>query len=147
MCVLAPSVAYLGHIISKFGVQPLTENVSAVIRAPETKNITELKSFLGMYNFYAKFVPNAATILEPLYDLLKKNVKWNFERKCKNSFLKAKQMLTSTSILDHYDPDKELNLTVNASSVGIGAVISQKYKNGTGKPVAFASRVLSTAER
>ena len=67
---LRSEVKYLGYVLTSEGLKPLESNVDAILRAPEPQNVSELKSFLGMVNFYAKFVPNLATQLHPLYGLL-----------------------------------------------------------------------------
>ena len=66
------SVTYLGHQIDQHGLHPFKEKVQAVQEAPAPKNITELKSYLGLLTYYSKFIPNMATALAPLYQLLRK---------------------------------------------------------------------------
>lgn len=68
------TVKYLGHEIDKDGLRPTADKIEAIRKAPRPSNVTELKAFLGLLNFYSKFLPNTATVLEPLYRLLKKNV-------------------------------------------------------------------------
>ena len=76
-CVfLVPSVEYLGHIIDDKGLHPSPEKIRAIKDAPEPQNVTELKSFLGLLNYYAKFLPNLSILLSPLYKLLQKDSKW-----------------------------------------------------------------------
>ena len=76
-CVfLSHSVDSLGHRIDAEGIHPLPSKVEAMVKAPAPRNITELKSFLGMVNYYAKFLPNVSTHLFPLYALLKKEHGW-----------------------------------------------------------------------
>ena len=62
-------MAYLGHRISADGVHTMKEKTEAILDAPEPKNVQELQSFLGLLNFYAKFIPNLAAILHPLHEL------------------------------------------------------------------------------
>ena len=73
---MAPSVAYLGHVIDADGLHPLPEKVKAIQQAPTLKNVTELKSYLGLLTYYRKFLPNLSSQLAPLYELLGKNVPW-----------------------------------------------------------------------
>ena len=67
---LLPSVSYLGHVISSDGLHTEESKVRAIVDAPEPQNIGELRSFLGMVNYYGKFLPDLATVLSPLYQLL-----------------------------------------------------------------------------
>ena len=68
---MTDSVEYLGHLISSEGIHAIPAKVQAVVDAPHPKNVNELRSFLGLINYYGKFIPHLATILHPLNDLLK----------------------------------------------------------------------------
>lgn len=70
---MLPKVEYLGHSISQHGIQPTAEKKRAILEAPNPKNVTQLKSFLGLINYYSKFLPNLSALLSPLYLLLQKN--------------------------------------------------------------------------
>eukprot|EP00731_Ephydatia_muelleri_P017266 Em0010g364a len=94
-----------------------------------------------------KFLPNLSSVLAPLYTLLQKGSSWKWEKEQKDAFFKAKQMLTSAKVLILFDPKKELLLASDASPYGIGAVLSHRMEDGSEKPIAFASRSLSQAER
>ena len=144
---MLPSLEYLGHKISSKGLQPTSEKVQAIHEAPAPKDVSQLKSFLRLLNYYCKFLPHLSTILAPLYKLLQKKSKWQWESEQQKAFDKAKQSLTSDCLLVHYDPDKELVLACDASPYGIGAVLSHKMEDGQDKPIAFTSRTLATAER
>ena len=144
---LLPSVEYLGHVISAEGIRPSTEKTRATSNAPAPQNVTQLRSFLGLLNYYGKFLPNLSSVLAPLYTLLQKGSSWKWEKEQKNAFFKAKQMLTSAKVLILFDPKKELLLACDASPYGIGAVLSHRMEDGSEKPIAFASRSLSQAER
>ena len=78
---LLPSVEFLGYRISFKGTQPTTEKVKAIQMAPEPSDVTQLKSFLGAVNYYGKFLPDLATIMAPLYSLVKKDTKWCWGRR------------------------------------------------------------------
>ena len=141
------SVDYLGHTISSEGLQPTREKVRAIKDAPTPTNVAQLRSFLGLVNYYGKFLPQLATTLAPLYSLLRQDSKWNWTDKQQKAFEAAKDQLSSGKLLVHYDPDRELVLACDASPYGIGAVLSQICPDGNEKPVAFASRSLAPAER
>ena len=144
---LQESVVYLGYKIDKNGIHPLAEKVEAVKNAPEPKNITELKSYLGLLTYYSRFLPRMATMLAQLYRLLQAKIPWNWTQKEKMAFENSKNLLLSAKVLVHFDPNKELILACDASSYGVGAVLSHKMPDGTERPIAFASRTLSSAEK
>ena len=143
---LVPSVEYLGHVISKEGVRPTGAKVEAVLGVQVPTNVKELQSFLGMVNYYSKFLPHRAHVLSPLFALLRKSARWTWGDREQRAFDECKQLLASDRLLVHYDPDVPLVLTCDASSKGIGAVLSHRFTDGTEKPVGFASRTLSNAE-
>jgi transposase InsO family protein len=144
---MLPSVEYLGHRISAKGLQPTDAKVQAIRNAPSPRNVSQLKSFLGLLNYYCKFLPNLSSTLAPLYKLLHKNTAWCWTTEQQQAFQHAKDSLTSDCLLVHYDPTKELILACDASPYGVGAVLSHKTKDGQEKPIAFASRSLAPAEK
>ena len=144
---MAVSVEYLGHRIDAQGLHPTLAKVQAVKDAPAFTDVTKLKSFLGIINYYRKFLPDLSSVLAPLNELLQKGHKWNWTSNQQVAFEKAKRLLQSSSLLVHYDPAKQLILACDASPYGIGAVLSQCQDDGFERPVAFASRSLSAAEK
>ena len=107
----------------------------------------EIRSFLGLINYYGKFIPNTATILAPLNELLRKDGVWKWSGECQCSFNKAKENLASSDVLIEYNPALPIRLAADASAYGIGAVIAHVLPDGSERPVAFASRTLSASER
>jgi len=89
---------------------------------PAPQNRSELKSFLGLITYYAKFIENAAQVLTLLYSLLRDNIKWSWSRDASEAFDNVKQILSSKPVLDHYNPDIPIKLSVDTSSFAIGAV-------------------------
>ena len=144
---MLPQVEYLGHRISASGLQPTLEKVRAITAAPTPADVSQLKSYLGLLNYYSKFLPNLATELAPLYELLQKHKRWNWGKEQQEAFQSSKSRLTVSLLLVHYDPHRELLLSCDASPYGVGAVLSHKMEDGTEQPIAFASRSLSQAER
>ncbi|XP_063635189.1 uncharacterized protein K02A2.6-like [Cydia splendana] len=144
---LANSITYLGYVVDKEGLHTCPKKVRDILNVTTPSNVSELRSFLGMAMYYAKFVRNISTILTPLYELLKKNVKFEWSQSCQEALNKVKRLLASSEVLAHYSPDLPLILTTDASSVGVAAVISHAWPDGTERPIAYASRVLNSAEK
>ena len=144
---LRESVEYLGHYMDKNGFKPKPENVAAIKQAREPQDAKELKSFLGMVTFYLKYIPNAADILSPLHQLTRKDSKWNWTEDCSTAFNLVKRKLISPPVLTHFMPELPIYLKVDASKVAISAILSHCFPDNSEKPLAFASRVLTPAER
>ena len=146
-CVfMAPSVIYFGLHFSEKGLQPTDEKVKAIKEAPTPRNVTELRSFLGMLAALTNFIPKLSTLAHPLYQLLG-NKPWNWTPACKQAFRDVKHALTSESVLAHCSPTLPMELSVDASPYGVGAVIMHVYPNGLRRPIAFASRTLNEHEK
>ena len=140
-------VVYLGQKINSQGIQPIQEKVRAIADAPSPKNVSEVRSYLGMINYYQKYLPNLSTILAPLHSLLEKGKSWKWNKEHQESFNKSKELLKSSQLLVHYDPEKKLILACDASPYGLGAVLSHRMEDYSEKPIAFASMSLSPAEK
>ena len=141
------SVTYCGYVITGDGIQPMAAKVGAIKNAPEPKDVSQLRAFLGLLNYYHRFLPDVATVLEPLHQLLRKGSKWAWLEQQQTAFEEAKELLQSTDLLVHFDPEKELVLATDASDYGVGAVLLHKMKNGTERPIGYVSRSLQEAER
>ena len=98
-------------------------------------------------NYYRKFGPNLTSVLHPLNQLLRQDVRWNWTPACNKSLCIVKKKLVDSTLLVHYDSQLPLRLASDASAYGIGAVISHVFPNGTEQPIAFASRTLTPAEK
>ena len=142
-----PEVVYVGHRISKDGIQPLKEKIDYLRENPAPKNIGELVSFLGAVNYYRRYLPNLATVIAPLDNLRQKGVKWTWTNLEQSAFDKLKELLCSRTVLTLYDPSLPLKLDTDASSVGLGAVLSHVFPDGSERPLEYISRTLSPAER
>ena len=112
------SVTYLGHVIDGDGLYPTNEKLKAVQDAPRPKDVTALKSFLGLLMFYSRFLPNHSTVLAPLNRLLKKDVKWTWTKTEEKAFVDAKQLLLASQTLVHYNDALPIFLSCDASSCG-----------------------------
>ena len=146
-CLFAqPSIEYLGYTLSSNGIAKGSK-VDAVQRMPAPSDISSLRSFLGSVQFYGKFLPDLATVAEPLYRLTKKEVQWIWGPLEQATFQKLKDMLTSDTVLAHFDPTVPVGISCDASEVGLGAVLFHRYSDGSERPVAHVSKTLSDAQR
>ena len=110
-----PEVDYLGHTISAKGLRPSPAKVRATTEISQPTDVTQLKAFLGLVNYYAKFLPDLATKLAPLYQLLKQNTKWEWLDQQEQSFQEVKQLLSTPNILVHFDDQKPIVVACDAS--------------------------------
>lgn len=144
-------VKFLGHMVSKDAIRPLPAKVDAIdnFTKPVTRN--ELRRFLGMLNFYRRFLPNAAQIQLPLQILLgpcKKNdrTKIEWDGAAEAAFIGCKTMLREATMLAHPAPSALLAIMCDASDTGIGAVL-QQWVDGSWQPLGFFSRKLTDTEK
>lgn len=140
------AVEYLGHVIDRTGLHKAPSKVKAIVEAPSPINVSQLRSFLGLLTYYARFVPNLANRLKPLHELLNKVTKWKWTEKCEKAFKDVKLALSKSEALAHFDPKLPIQLACDASPYGVGAVVSHITPSGEERPIAFASRTLSKAE-
>lgn len=145
----ASEVNFLGHHIDANGITPLPEKIDAIRNFPTPTSIKQIRRFIGMINFYRRFIPNCSTILSPLTNLIeRKNKQIILEGEALRAFETAKIALirfTKLSFIEN-DPETRIFLTTDASDVGIGAVVEQQV-NMERKPIAFFSAKLSAAQR
>lgn len=141
------SIEYLGHVLSSDYVKPLNDNLISIQNFPIPSTTRHIKQFLGKINFYRKFIPNSASLLEPLHNLLRKRTPFVWSTQCQISFDTVKTLLTSEPILAIFDRTKSTLIYTDASGIGVGAVMKQKQDDGFEKPVAYFSRKLSEAQR
>lgn len=147
-CVFAAQrVTFLGYEIDEKGIHPSKEKIQEIADKPAPKDKKALKAFLGLYNFYERFLVEKACVLQPLYQLLKEKVTWKWTQTEQEAFEKAKSLLTSDLTLVHYSLEKEMLLLCDASEYGVGAVLVHKMEDGTEKPVIMSSRTLQDHER
>lgn len=137
--------AYLGHVISKDGIKPNPDKISAIQKYPIPQTVKQIKQFLGLVGYYRKFIPDFARVTKPLTQCLKKGKKVILDNNYVNAFNKCRTLLTNDPILQYPDFTKEFLLTTDASNVALGAILSQGSV-GSDKPVCYASRTLNDSE-
>ncbi|XP_011869480.1 PREDICTED: uncharacterized protein K02A2.6-like, partial [Vollenhovia emeryi] len=140
-------IQYCGYLIDKNGVHKCPEKMEAIRHMRRPQNITELRSFLGLINYYGRFIENLSDIVFPLNKLLQKNSTFNWTESCEKAFNNAKQAFLSEKCLAHFNPKLPLVLATDASSYGVGAVLSHTFPDGTEKVLQYASQTLSTTQR
>jgi transposase InsO family protein len=151
-CVFAkPEVNFLGHRISAAGSTPLPDRITAISQHPQPGTIKELQQFLGMLNFYRKFLPSAARILCPLTNALKGGLPgstplvWSPEMMA--AFAAAKQALAAATLLVHPLPAAELSVVCDASASHVGAALQQRRNTAAPwQPLGFFSQKLDSAQ-
>lgn len=151
-CILGqPEVKFLGYSVSASGTKPLETKVQAIQEFPIPKTVKELRRFLGMLNFYRRFIPNAARLQAPLNDLLagpkvKGSHPVNMTPDLLQAFEKCKSSLSQATLLAHPKHTAALAIVTDASEAAIGAVLQQQ-KGEDWEPLAFYSHKLNTAQR
>ena len=139
------TVKFLGHVVSKEGLKMDPEKVMKMRNSSKPRNIKELQRFLGLCNYYRKFVKNFAQITKPLYDL-QTLPEWNWNEHCNNSFDQLIKELTTEPIVSFPDFNQKFILETDASDYAIGAVLSQEI-NGKSNVISYYSKVLSKHQR
>ena len=147
-CVLGkPSLEFLGYSVSAEGISPLEDRVEAIKAAEPPTTIKELQSFLGLVNYYRRFIPKAAAHLFHLFEALKgkpKTLTWT--EGCQKSFDAVKQALAASTLLHHPKQGAPMALTTDASKYAIGGVLEQRGKFGW-EPLAFYSAKLQDRQQ
>nr|VZI36105.1 unnamed protein product [Spirometra erinaceieuropaei] len=146
-CVLGvPSLEFLGHLVDSHGIRPLPSKVAAIRYFPTPTSKRQLQRFLGMVNFYRRFLPNCADLMLPLTNMLS-GPKGPLELtgEALTAFERIKNSLADATLLTHPAPEAQLSLMVDASTVAVGAVL-QQHLAGSTQPLAFFSKKLLPAE-
>ena len=133
---------YLGQIISKDGLKPDPKKVQSVVDWPQPTCLRKVLQFLGLTNFFIKYIQGYANLTRPLTDFSKKNAPFDWKVSCTQAFNDLKRALTTAPVMVLPDPGKPFELVCDASGFGIGAVLLQNEK-----PVACYSRKMPAAER
>lgn len=144
---LKSSIEYLGYMISSEGISLSTRHVDAVKNFPLPKNLLDLQRFLGLSNYFRKFIKDYAIKAKPLTNLLKKDsTVFDFNENCIQAFDSLKQDLVVFPVLRLYNPHFPTEIHTDASSLAIAGILFQKQKSGDWAPVAYFSQSTNKAE-
>lgn len=145
---LAEKISYLGHIVTRDGILPGEEKVKAIRNFKVPTNVTEVRRFLGLTNFFRKFVKDYAAITKPLAMLTRKSEenKFRWDVHHENAFRSLIQILCSEPVLAIYDMKADHEVHTDASSLGLAGVLLQSDGNGNWQPVFYFSRHCSETE-
>ena len=142
-----PEIEFLGHLLSATGCSPLVKDTAAISEFPAPTDKPALQRFLGMINFYRKFLRGAARVLAPLTNALKgtgKTLTWTSDLEA--AFRHAEDLLIKVPELTHPRPSAPISIDMDSSDSHVGAVLQQRIEDAS-SPLAFFPRKLSEAER
>ena len=143
---LQPTSEFFGQIFSAEGTRPDPKRVTDLQNMPTPTNAQEVRSLLGMANYSSKYIRNYATITSPLRELMKKNVRFSWTEIHQNAFTKLKDALIAAQVMGYFDISKSTTITVDASPVGISAILAQGTDSDY-KVITYASRALTDVEK
>ena len=138
-------VVYLGHKVGQGRVVPKESNIEAILSFPTPTNRKNVRQFLGLSGYYRRFVPKYSEVASPLTDLLREKSSFNWDLACQNSFDKLKSILSTFPVLVSPDFQKDFKLMIDASDLGVGAVLLQD-NDGLEKPIAYFSKKLNESQ-
>ena len=135
-------VSFIGHLLTAEGLRPDPSKVEAIVHYPAPTNLPELRTFLGMVQYLAKFCQHLSTVSQPLRQLEKKEVEWCWEQPQNEAFKKIKDLVIKTPLLQYFDVSKNITIQCDASQYGLGSTLLQD-----GRPVHYANRALTSTEQ
>ena len=141
-------IEFYGHVFTEKGVEPDPQKVIAIANAAPPQDKEELHSLLGMVNYCARFIADLATLTDPLRQLIKSDATWNWTESHQNALQLIKDKLSAAGAMSYYDPQKTTEIIVDASPVGLGAILVQHGTHDQSSSiVAYASKSLSPTEQ
>ena len=142
-----PEINVFGHIVSEKGIRPDISKVEAIKNAPHPTTASEVRSFLGLTNYCARYIPSYSTITFPLRQLTKNDVKFHWKHKHEKAFQSLKDAITTAPVLAHYSLTAETKVVVDASPWAVGAVLLQQQADDSYRPIAYGSRSLTEVKQ
>ena len=147
-CIFSvPKLVFSGFTLSEEGISPDVTKVDAVRNFKTPESVADVRSFLGLVSYCSRFIRDYSTLTDPLRYLTKKHAKWKWTTEHQDAFDKLKDALTSSEVLAFYNPNAETKLIVDASGVGLGAILCQKQDDDSFRPVSYASRALDYVQQ
>lgn len=140
------SIDFFGHHFSADGISADDKKISSLINASAPKNATEARSFLGLAQYLARFIKDFASISAPIRQLTHKNAKWVWGPEEQHAFVCLKARMATPEVMKYFNPSLETELIVDASPVGLGAILTQLTADGGMNIIAYASRSLTDCE-
>lgn len=145
-------VSFLGHIVTREGIKTDPKKIETVQNWPVPRNVTDIRSFLGLCSYYRRFVPNFADIASPLHRLLEAGQCFVWDSKCQHAFETLKSFLIGSKVMSYPNDTGIFILDTDASDRGIGATLSQvqwdeERKREEERPISYASRSMSRTQR
>ena len=137
---------FMGHLLSAQGIWPSQTKVEAVTEARQPESAAEVRSFLGLVNFCARFIPDLAKVSEPLRRLIRKDVHFSWGKEQEVAFNELKKRLAKTETLGYFDSAAKTLVITDSSPVGLGAILVQE-QNGEERVICYASRSLTDVEK
>jgi len=141
-----PELTFFGLNLTEDGINPTEEKIAAILNAGSPKTASEARSFMGLVQYSARFIPNLSTISKPIRDLTIKNQNFTWGREQEKAFLRLKTLISSAETLAYFRRDCQTRIIADASPVGLGAVLTQ-LQDGQWRVVSYASRSLTDVER
>jgi len=140
-------VEFLDVLIGLEGIKMEKEKVKGVLEWPMLRCVKDVQKFLGLANYYRRFIEGFAIVTRPLHDLVKKDKKWDWTERQKKAFKELKEWFTKEPVLAASNIDKKMRMEVDALDYATGGVLSMEYEDGLWRPVAFLSKSLNETER
>ena len=140
-------VEFLEVVIGPEGIKMEEEKIKRILEWPTPKSVKDVQKFLGLANYYHRFIEGFTTVARPLHDLVKKDKKWDWTKREEKVFRKLKERFTKEPVLVAPDIDKKMRMEVDALDYATGGVLSMKCKDELWRPVAFLSKLLNETER
>jgi hypothetical protein len=137
---------YFGHLIGSDGIKPNPAKIEAIQNMPAPKNVSELRTLVGMINYLGRFIQNLSTTMKPMLELLQAEKSWNWGQPQDEAFDSIKKMISTSPCLSFYQSTKKTIVSADASSYGIGGALFQ-MDGSRFVPIAFCSRTLTESER
>lgn len=138
---------FLGFTINADGITMQSKKLDSILKFETPNSVSKIRSFLGIINYYRRFIPDLSVKSLPLIELTKKNSNFNWTTECQNAYDELKKCFSENVTLIHPDFNKPLLLHTDASNFAIGAVLSQFDDKKRLRPIAYYSRKLSDSER